>query len=320
MSEEYWQSLLLAQQRSPLRNFSLALLILAAAVPLRIALDQLVPERLPFITFFPAVLLTALLCGLWPAIVVLVLSGLIGTWWASPAEGGVLLFRLSSFGLFLIVGAGLVAIAHYLTAILTRVKEQDEQLALINRELKHRIKNLFALTNSICLQTIKTGSSLDQMAKAVSGRIGAVAAAQDLLSVSASEGSDLRALVEALVAPLAPDKARLEIRGAAIKLPADATTPFALILHELATNAIKYGAWLAGRGKVSIEWSVEAGELHFRWREHDGLNIAPAVREGLGSVLIKRGLNHATVSHDIKPDGLECRIVLPLGTGGKPTG
>lgn len=103
---------------------------------------------------------------------------------------------------------------------------------MINRELKHRIKNLFSIANSICLQTIKPGKSAEEMSKAVTGRIMAIAAAQDLLSVTASEGAELRELVTALVTPLAPDPSRLEVGGPAMRLPADTTTPFALILSR----------------------------------------------------------------------------------------
>lgn len=117
-------------------------------------------------------------------------------------------------------------------------RRQDEQLTLINRELKHRIKNLFSITNSICLRTIKGGGSVEDMSQAVSGRILAIALAQDLLSATATEGADLGELVHALVATLATEPSCLDVEGPAVKLPVDATTPMALVLHELATNAL----------------------------------------------------------------------------------
>ena len=133
------------------------------------------------------------------------------------------------------------------------------------------------------------------MARSVSGRIMAVAAAQDLLSAAAKEGADLHELVTALVKTLAPHESRLKISGRPARLPADSTTPFALILHELATNGLKYGAWSAEKGYVAMSWTVENARLDFVWREHDGPAVAPPPREGLGSVLIKQGLPTGTV-------------------------
>ncbi len=209
------------RQLSPSAQFGLALLIFAASVLLRIAVDEVIPERLPFITFFPAVALATLLCGLWPAVLVLLLSAVVGVWWGQPSEGSLVAFRFWAILLFLITGGGVVGLVHYLTILLHRLNRQDEQLALINRELKHRIKNLFSITNSICQQTIKSGAPVEQMAKAASGRILAIASAQDLLSATASEGADLRSLVDALVTPVAPDSSRLEISGISARLPAE---------------------------------------------------------------------------------------------------
>ena len=192
-----------------------------------------------------------------------------------------------------------------------RSQQHEEQLELINRELKHRIKNLFTIAASICRQTIKSGGSSEEMTKAATGRIFAVASAQELLSVTSAQGADLVELVDALVRTVAPDPDRLRVAGASFRLEAQATTPFALILHELATNALKYGAW-SHNGIVAVTWRVKAQMLLFEWREHDGPAIAPPMREGLGSALIKSGLPTATVHHDLKPDGLECRISLPL--------
>ena len=93
---------------------------------------------------------------------------------------------------------------------------------------------------------------------------------------------------------------------------AQATTPFALILHELGTNALKYGAWSHDTGYVRTSWEARQEVLYFLWREHDGPAIAPPLHEGLGSTLIKNSLPGAVVSHDLKADGLECKIALPL--------
>ena len=273
----------------------------------------MVPERLPFITFFPAVLLASFFCGPWASFSVLVASAVTGAVWTEPPPGEVLTFRMTLFALFGVIGGSIWAGVLYLKNVLNRLRKRDEQLALINREMKHRIKNVFAVMSSISVQTIKSSPTIETLAAALTGRINAIAAAQDVLSVVASEGSDLRSMVETLVLPVAPSPSRLRIEGPSTKLPSEATTTFALILHELATNAVKHGAWRLDRGQVTIEWRVHPNqELDFSWREHDGLPTVPAARQGLGSTLIKRGLNKAKVDHQITPHGLDCRIRLPL--------
>jgi two-component sensor histidine kinase len=293
------------------RDYLFGLLVFAGALVARVALDQLVPDRLPFITFFPAVFL-AYYFGLGPGILVLVLSAVTGTVWVDPTGHSMVALYITSALLFLVVASIILVLTHLLRSSYARLKQQDEQLALINRELKHRIKNLFSITNSVCLQTIKAGGTVKQMSDSVSGRILAIASAQDLLSATATSGADLRELVTALVGTLAPKPSRLEVAGPPTTLPLQVTTPMALILHELATNALKYGAWFTDQGYLTVTWQVETKILHFRWREHDGPTIAPAMREGLGSGLIKQSLPGATVRHDLRADGLEREITLPL--------
>lgn len=152
------------------------------------------------------------------------------------------------------------------------------------------------------------------MPNAISGRLLAIASAQDLLSATALSGAKVDELVGALVATLAPDASRLKAEGAIVTLSPQATTPFALILHELGTNFLKYGAWSHDSGHVKDSWEVRQEILYFQWREHDGPAIAPALRAGLGTILIKNSLPGATVSHDLKADGLECTIQLPSKT------
>jgi two-component sensor histidine kinase len=296
-----------------LRNYALALLIFAVALGARYVLDLVVPERLPFITFFPAVLVAAYFCGLGPSILVLVLSAVAGAaWTAAPAGASEFAFFIASFMLFIGLSGVNVALVHVLMTAHEELRQRDRQLEVINRELKHRIKNLFSIANSVCLQTIKSGAAADVMSQSISGRLMAIAAAQDLLTATPSDGADLHALAEALVTTLAPCPERLAIDGPPTQLPADAATPFALVLHELATNALKYGAWSSDAGMVKVTWTKESVMLLFSWREHDGPAVAPPTREGLGRMLIANSLPGATVSHDLKADGVECRIDLPL--------
>jgi len=297
----------------PVRAYGLALLIVAAAIGGRLLLDFVIPDALPFITFFPAVLLITFLCGVRPGILGLGVTALLGTYWADPSGQNSVVFYGVAFLLYVSFAGSCLWLVHSLVEALARLKRQDEQLAVINRELKHRIKNLFSIANSVCLQTLRSGKALEEMPNTISGRLSAIAAAQDLLSVTAQDGAEVGELVQALVVTLTPDPSRLEAAGDRVTLSAQVTTPFALILHELGTNALKYGAWHDDKGIVKTSWTLREATLHFRWREHDGPAISPPMHEGLGRTLIKNSLPGAIVSHDLKADGLECTIELPVG-------
>ena len=96
-------------------------------------------------------------------------------------------------------------------------------------------------------------------------------------------------------------------------MPAEVMTPFALILHELATNALKYGAWASGGGRTIIRWQLRPGQqIEFRWREGGVSVVGAAERDGFGSMVIKRALSQAKVQHQIAPDGVDCLIELTI--------
>ena len=185
-------------------------------------------------------------------------------------------------------------------------------MALINQELKHRMRNLFAVTSSICSRTAKYSTSIAETVSGIQGRIAAVASAQDLLGVGSEKTSDLRALVDAVVRPLAPSPSRLTIEGPDTHVSVSDTLQFALVLHELSTNALKYGAWHGDAGIVAIEWRHSGPELAFTWLENVRLTTPPPTRTGFGSDLIKRAFLGGQVEYNLGVDGLKCRIKISL--------
>ena len=281
--------------------------------------DHVIPGSLPFITFFAAVLLSALYCATLPSVLVLALSAFTGAAWIASPGGEVVVDRATGFTLFVLVGGSITLFVQLLRDALEQLRAREEQLALINRELKHRMHNLFAVIDAIFQQTIRDGIRPEEMVATVSGRVHALARAQDLLDVTAEEGARVPSLVSELVKPMAPNPSRVRANGPDVAVPSETTTPFALILHELATNALKHGAWSSERGSVSVSWRIEREQLAFEWQEHDGPAVAPPSRKGLGTNLIKSGLRSAKVDYDLKPDGLQCRIRLPLINAGLQT-
>jgi PAS domain S-box-containing protein len=291
----------------------IGLFLFCAAVLARVLLDNVVPARLPFVTFYPATVLTAFYCGPAIGILSLLASMAAGTFWVVPPAGSDPAdFRLSSAIVFLITSGLNIVLILYLRGLQQRMERRDAQLALVNRELKHRMQNALTIASSISVQTVQSAIPRDELPKAITSRIQAVSAAQDLIDPDPSKGVDLMTLVDRLLKPLCPEQPRLIIAGDSVLLPGRVATSFALILHELGTNALKYGAWQAPDGVVTVAWAVRSSELDFRWQEYQRQSISIPVKQGYGSVLIKNGLPEAEVSHQISQNGVDCRIQLHL--------
>jgi two-component sensor histidine kinase len=290
------------------------LLYLAAATG-RQALHLVLPVAVRYLTFFPALLAAGLLCGLAPSLILLAAFALTGIFLYDPSTAVPMTIRLGVALLFAVGGAGVVIPSWYAARTHRILRAQDRRLSLLNSELRHRVKNLFALTCSICTQSARSTDDLHDVISSIVGRIQAIATAQDYLSITSDNGSDLRTLTQAIIGPFCPDAARLQIRGPSVTFPPSATTSFALILHELATNAVKYGAWQSsGQGRIEVAWQIgERTELRFQWRE-SGTAISPPNREGFGTKVIVRSLSGAKVQQRFHPDGVECTIDFRLSS------
>ena len=174
------------------------------------------------------------------------------------------------------------------SAIRSRQRQYDaraslERYMLLARELQHRTKNLLAVIQAIASASLPHGPSRE----AYFGRLHALAVAQDLIMEGDDGGAGVTRLVEQALESFGD---RVTIQGPDIKLSASMAQGFALILHELATNAVKYGALSTEGGAVAVEWRLEEqspGLLFFRWRETGGPPAAPPERAGFGTKLLE---------------------------------
>lgn len=198
---------------------------------------------------------------------------------------------------------------------LTERKRDEERQKLLMGELDHRVKNALATVQSIILQSLGRSDEAEQL----SGRIQALAATHALLSESRWRGVRLNDLVDQ---ELRVYRDPADLRGPGVVLAPMAAQTLGLVLHELTTNAAKYGALSVPEGGVSVEWRVVPGEpacLHLDWREHGGPRVVAPTRQGFGCKLIERGFSYGLngrATLDFAPDGLRCRIELPLGRNG----
>jgi PAS domain S-box-containing protein len=182
-------------------------------------------------------------------------------------------------------------------------KAREKQIEFLMRELSHRSKNLLAVVQAIAGQTARYSDDLEEFQTRFSQRLHAMARAQDLLVARNWEGAQLTELVRSQLAPFTEDvSTRIEMSGPELDLRPDAVHNLTLALHELATNAAKYGALSVPDGRVAVDWEVAGGEpddLRFRmsWREHSGPPVRPPDRKGFGHVVIADMVGSALRGH-----------------------
>lgn len=227
---------------------------------------------------------------------------------------------LSSRGEVVRDAAGRARILRGINQDVTERRRAEERQMLLAREVDHRAKNALAVVQSIVALT--RDADPVRFRAAVIGRIAAMARAHTLLAREGWRAAELRELVEAEVAPHvagAPDAPdRVAVAGPDVALQPDAAQPLAMAIHELATNAAKYGALSRPEGRVEIAWeSTAEGGLSLRWTERGGPALdSPPVRQGFGSSVVRNTVERqlgGAVRFDWRPDGLECTLVLPPG-------
>jgi PAS domain S-box-containing protein len=192
-------------------------------------------------------------------------------------------------------------------------KRAEEQVHLLMREAKHRVMNLLGLVQTIARQTVAAG--VKEYIARFTERIQALATNQDLLGSRQAAGADLEELVRAQLAPLADlVGSRIVVRGPKLQLNSAAAEAVGLALHELATNAGKYGALSTDAGCVYVGWKSEAGAFMMSWKERNGPPVRPPQRQGFGTTVID-AMARLTLGGDVEldyaPSGLAWRLTCP---------
>jgi PAS domain S-box-containing protein len=193
-------------------------------------------------------------------------------------------------------------------------RAQAHQRLLID-ELNHRAKNLLAIIQGIALQTFKNVAGAENARAAFDGRLSALAEAHNLLTQQNWEAAPLTQVVARAVSPYEGCPSRFRLDGPELALPPKTAVSLSLALHELATNASKYGALSAAGGMVTVAWTVAADQLRLEWRESGGPPVATPTVKGFGSRMLERGLASelgGTVRIDYDPAGLVCTIEAPV--------
>jgi PAS domain S-box-containing protein len=198
-------------------------------------------------------------------------------------------------------------------------KRAEEAQQLLMRELNHRVKNLFSITAGMIKMTARHANSVEEMSSSLTGRVMALARAHELISSSITSRqnheapSSLHSLIEVVLEPYIEGRPGvLDLTGPPVELGPTSTTGFALIMHELATNAAKYGALSTATGKLRVAWDLVGDVLTFDWTETGGPELAgPPLQNGFGSQLARlsaTGQLGGGIEHVWHQSGVEVRL------------
>jgi two-component sensor histidine kinase len=199
-------------------------------------------------------------------------------------------------------------------------RSAEARARILADEMKHRVKNAYALAISIASQTFRGANSLDEARKAFSGRLTSMARAQDLLTAEGDDKIEFRHLVDQATEPYrSAEKDPFDLAGPQVAIPARKATAFAMAFHELSTNAMKYGALASPSGRITIWWRIEPAAddtaLLVEWRERGGPPVSPPQRRGFGSLLVEQALAQdldGTAELDFDSEGVACTIRAAL--------
>lgn len=201
--------------------------------------------------------------------------------------------------------------------VLERKRTEEHQRLLLN-ELNHRVKNMLAVIQSIAVQTFRGAAAAPEARAAFESRLTALAGAHDLLTGRNWEAAGLRDVIARTGIACGAGAERLRLEGEDVELAPRTAVSMAMALHELCTNAGKYGALSTEEGSVRLSWRVDGDEerrLRLVWQEQGGPPVAPPAARGFGSRLIERGLAAelgGTVELQFLPEGVRCVVDAPL--------
>ncbi len=230
-------------------------------------------------------------------------------------------------GALLVMLLGALALGYWQVSRAARaaaIEAQAQDLAdardradLLARELNHRVKNLFAVILAIVRMSARGHPEAKPVVDNIAQRIHALLTAHEVTQGKlGNQKADLGKLVETTLAPHRTSSSKGVLEGPEIALPARQVTPLGLVLHELSTNAVKYGAWSQG-GTLDVTWQRQDGELVLLWKEHCPQGCTKPQSKGFGSQLIDSSARQlqGRIDRDFQDDGVEVRIAIPLTDG-----
>ena len=289
------------------QSFAFATFLVVVATLVRWTLGFLGQDVFIFAAYYPAVLFATYVGGAFVGGFAVVLSAAIA-WWAFlpfPVTPGVETKLLA----YLFASALIVWGADHYRRLRSRLEDEEKFRKLAVEELAHRLKNKIATIQSIISFQLRDNP---QIREAISRRLIALAATDDLILTAQGRGAWIRDILSAELGP--HDVSRISMAGPDILLPPKLALTLALLTHELATNAAKHGALSCETGQLTVFWSLSDARLSLEWRECNGPPVAIPLRRGFGMLLLSRALDQfgGAVETAFEPTGLICKLSVAL--------
>jgi two-component sensor histidine kinase len=317
-----WRDWLPNKIQRPWQSVILAVALAGVATATRLAIHGPLGAGLPFITYFPALIVAAALGG-W-------LGGL--SCLAVATIAAIALFLRPdmsaawALGSFWVSGALVIAVAAALAdgvreLRLSRAELTDAhaQLQTLVGELAHRNRNALQVMMFIVSQSARNAPSAAAAEEVINARLGALLQAQEVIVRSDSGSASLGPLLEEALEPFGAESFALA-SSPEVEVKADVAVALGLLFHELATNAVKYGALSRPNGRVDLGWSLDNGMARVTWREVGGPGVAEPSKRGFGARLFDAALvpQGGKVERRFEPDGLVCELHVPVLSTGTP--
>jgi PAS domain S-box-containing protein len=196
----------------------------------------------------------------------------------------------------------------------------EQRQALLIRELHHRVRNTLATVQGVMNTTARSSATIEDFQEAFAGRISSLAKTHAVMTEELDQSVSFEQLLNQELGFYADRRGkRISLTGPSVDLPSQIAVPLGMAVHELTTNAARYGALASKEGRIAVEWSLAesplGAALRWEWNETDGPTVAPPGREGFGSMLLKRVLSQqigAEVTVAFEPEGFRLRMLVPL--------
>ena len=313
--EKYFPTFWRGLRPGSLGAFAFAFICIELATIARLSLETVgSANAMPYITYFPAILLATFIGGFWAG-----WGALVGTlvltwsWFGNPFNPT--LAEIGTLAVFTATASIIVGGAECYREALQRLKKEESHRALLVAELEHRTKNKLTMVYAILARELRDHPEVWQK---VRGRLSTLSTADEFIARTNGAGAHLKSLVAMEFAPYGAYRVRMNSRD--LFVPAKTATVLALMFHELVTNAAKYGALSTSDGRVNVDWRVFRDEVTIDWLESGGPSVQMPSRKGFGTSLLERGLEDCggRAALYFERDGLVCRMTFALRDPGSP--
>jgi two-component sensor histidine kinase len=292
---------------------ALAVALVVAAALTRHLLGLIDPETTVFALYFPAVLIATLIGGPSSGLVALVLGGL-SAWWSFLPPNRAFFPITPDETINLLVYCAIAAIIIFAAEghrrLLGKYYERENFNQLIIGELQHRLRNKLATVQAILGRGFRSNNDFSNQ---IAGRLAAIGRADELILKSANKGVEIAEIFTNELQPYG-NPSQIRLTGGSLVLPPPLALPLTLIVHELSTNAAKYGALTNPSARIDVDWTVDGAQVQVSWTESGGPAVHAPNHKGFGSELFARALVpfHGKVVSEFAPDGLKCKVVFFL--------